>query len=118
MPKRRKPAILDNLDSELPGEKPVKVVKKAKTEPKPLPKPARSQAEKTVKVVEKSITAPVMQGSGYAQKRLDVVLDESSASALRDLLNGLQQNDAKLSNGRTVIRSGDAVRWVLEQLTK
>ena len=118
MAKRRKPAILADLDDQLPGEKAQKPVKQAKKAPEPLPKPSRSKSEKMVKVVEKSITAPVMQGSGYAQRRLDVVLDEESSNSLRDLLQGLQQSDAKLKNGKTVTRSGDAVRWVLEQLTK
>ncbi len=118
MAKRRKPAILADLDDQLPGEKAQKPVKQAKKAPKPLPKPPRTKAEKTVKVVEKSLTAPIMQGSGYAQRRLDVILDEATGNSLRDLLNGLQQSDAKLGNGKTVTRSGDAVRWVLEQLTK
>ena len=118
MAKRRKPAILENLDSETPSEKPKKVVKQAKKAPKPLPNPSRNGPNKTVELVEKTLTAPVMKGSGYAQKRLDVVLSEESANALRDLLNGLQQSNAKLASGRTVNRSGDALRWVLEQLTK
>ena len=36
--------------------------------------------------------------------------------AMRRIWRGLQSQGAKLGNGRPVTRSGDAVKWILEQI--
>ena len=67
-----------------------------------------------------TITAPLgsVDPVAYASDHIDGRLDPLQASGLRHLYNGLDAAGKRLRNGRRVLTSIDAVRWLLEELAR
>lgn len=56
------------------------------------------------------------QENAYQSPRVDVMLNPAQTLAMRRLLDGLQQRQAKLSNGRLIQANADVVRYLLERV--
>lgn len=53
---------------------------------------------------------------GYVSRHVDARLDRRQGAALRRLQDGLDRAGRRLANGKRVISTADAVRWLLEQI--
>jgi len=73
-------------------------------------------AVETPRIVFAKVEAPVMtlDDGGYAQRFIQLRLNEKQARKLRGLQLGLEENNAKLEDDRYVNSPLDTVRWVLE----
>ena len=68
-----------------------------------------------------TVDVPVMlMVNGYVTRNLrsDVRMTHQQAMGWRSVLQGLEQQDAKLTNGKYVANTADAVRWMGEQVFK
>jgi hypothetical protein len=66
-----------------------------------------------------TVTVPLagsINKADYRQRHLTADLDSTQAGALKRLVVALDFQQEKLASGRRVVSSGDAVRWLLEQL--
>lgn len=52
----------------------------------------------------------------YQSPRVDVMLNPNQTLAMRRLLDGLQQRQAKLGNGRLIQGNADVLRYLLERV--
>lgn len=70
------------------------------------------------RIVFATVEAPVMvlDDGGYAQRFVQLRLNEKQARKLRGLQLGLEENNAKLEDDRYVNCPLDAVRWFLENI--
>lgn len=62
-----------------------------------------------------SVEVPLLHLNGYAKRRVDCFFTGSSAEGWKAAYLGLEQQEAKLSNGKLVANVQDAIRWVGEQ---
>lgn len=73
--------------------------------------------KKTIKVESKELrlSVPYLEGlNGYTRKRVDCTLTGSQAQRLKGILQALQAQNAKLSNGRIVAAPQHAIQWMIE----
>ncbi len=62
-----------------------------------------------------SVTVPYLQGvEGYCKRRVDVGLTATQAKKLKGIMQGLEQVEATLENGRTVSTPLHAIQWMIE----
>ena len=58
---------------------------------------------------------PVVVGvEGYCRKRVDLKLNAANATKLKQITQGLENQDAKLQNGRYVSSPMHALTWMIE----
>jgi len=73
----------------------------------------RKAEQSDTALIEVPIAAP---GEGcYLSPHLDMRLSDPQARRLHEIREGLIGSSARLSNGRPVVSTADAVRWMLEQ---
>lgn len=70
-----------------------------------------TEAEKAAPKSEKSAGS-----SGYVSRRIDVKLTQNQGRKLRDRLRELQDEGAKLANGKHVTSKANVIHWMLENL--
>ena len=51
-----------------------------------------------------------------ALRHADCQLSDRQAAILRLVLTGLYETNSRLANGRPVVTTADAIRWIMEQL--
>lgn len=62
--------------------------------------------------------APLKRTGRYVARRLDLHLPHSHAQKLRDLFDGLYEQEAKLKDGKPVNGAQRAALWLLENLNE
>ena len=80
---------------------------------------ANSPTKLVAKLLTHRLDVPFITGGprGYRAIRVDVRFDNSrQADTCREVLDGLQQKEAKLNNGRFVRNGQDVFKWMLEQI--
>ena len=66
-----------------------------------------------------TLSVPFLEwDSGYSRRVLDVRLTTEQAQKLKSVQLGLEQREAQLENGRYVANAVDAVRWMIENLSR
>lgn len=86
---------------------------------------ATEKPQEPVKVVatkatieEITISVPICRtGSIYPQRHIETKLDPSTAKDLALVLAALRESGVKMPSGRRVIRTADAVRWILSKIS-
>lgn len=74
------------------------------------PQPTEEELSKTI-----TVSMPFFEWNvGYSRTKLDVRLNSSQAATLKGITLGLEQQEAKLLNGKCVANPVDALRWLLE----
>lgn len=77
------------------------------------------QAEPEVQAETALLEVPMTsQPLGHIKKRYDVYFNGQQATTLRRIAWGLSQQSAKLKNGKIVDSGTDALRWMLENVSK
>ena len=59
---------------------------------------------------------PFLHTNKYPQREIHITLDSHQATPLRCVLEGLEEQHAKLNDGHVVSTVQDAIRWMLEQV--
>lgn len=78
------------------------------------------KAKKPAKVTEAkagdvlAITVPFRRTAKYAQREVYFSLRQDEAEVLRGVLEGLEEQHAKMQNGKPVQTTQDALRWLIE----
>lgn len=75
-----------------------------------------AQAFLDLHVVQLSLPLGEIPAEAFFSRHVDVQLSIAQARMMRRLAEGLQNQNARLENGRRVTSSADAVRYVLERL--
>lgn len=95
------------------------------TLPEPEPKSGEPEAAERVPfapavLLHATLTAPLgsVDPVAYLSDHIEGRLDPFQGSGLRHLVNGLDAAGKRLRNGRRVLTSIDAVRWLLEELAR
>ena len=87
--------------------------------PATLAETKTAQPEPPAKPTAESVTITVPMSritlTGFVGSHVDVQLSHSQAVALRRLFHALDAAGTRLTNGRRVATTADAVRWILEQ---
>lgn len=88
------------------------------TQPKPPPETVevKEAGFATVTGGTVQLDVPVLCIGGYTKRRIDTTCSRSGAEGWKAILFGLQQQEAKLANGKYVQNLSDAVRWVGESV--
>ena len=60
--------------------------------------------------------APIGE-EGYKARHIQVQLEGVEAVKMKSLFQGLDQEGARLANGRRVMSNADAIRWMLQNLS-
>ena len=99
-----------------PAASPPGVAVDETSKPEPATEAAIQETETiTVRVKELSMTVPCLVGvEGYCQNRVDVRLTGTQASKLKGIMQGLEQRDAVLGDGRAVKTQMHAIQWMIE----
>lgn len=63
-----------------------------------------------------NLDVPILCIGGYTKRRIDTTCSRAGAEGWKAVLFGLQQQEAKLADGKYVQNLGDAVRWVGESV--
>lgn len=65
-----------------------------------------------------TVVIPCLHGlGGFVKKRADVMFTSAQAQGWRAALHGMEQQEARLANGKYVRSVSDAIKYVGEQLT-
>jgi hypothetical protein len=72
------------------------------------------------KSVTTSVDVPFLEEvfDGYFSHRVDITLTSPQRETLKAILFGLQNRFAKLENGKDVSNAGDALKWILESVSR
>lgn len=83
-------------------------------ETKPIP------AKHKPKSVTASVDVPFLEEvfEGYFSHRVDITLTSPQRETLKSILYGLQNRFAKLENGKDVANAGDALKWIIESVSR
>ena len=93
---------------------------KSKDAPKSPPTANKSGHQREPMPVEfPAIAGPLTGSAGkprpYAARHVEVLLEDGQRHAMRELLDRLNSNDARLANGRHVTTGADVIRWITDQ---
>jgi len=78
----------------------------------------RPQAAPVRTIVVRVPIAPDPIGPAYVSRRVDIRLDRECAETIERLFRGLDACGERMANGRRVAQRQDAVRWLLESITR